>query len=77
MAPNGSRFDGWLLNTRDNHFKGFADLTGDGRADVLLTSPWGLGILSQSGGGFAVPFMAPNGTRFGGWLLNTADNRFY
>ncbi len=21
-----------------------------------------------------VPMMAPNGTRFGGWLLNTADN---
>lgn len=76
MAKNGSRFDGWLLNTRDNHFKRFAGLTGNGRADVLLTSPWGIGILGQSGSGFTVPFMAPNGTRFGGWLLNTADNRF-
>jgi len=24
----------------------------------------------------AAPMMAPNGTRFGGWLLNTADNEF-
>ena len=24
----------------------------------------------------AAPMMAPNGTRFGGWLLNTADNQF-
>ncbi len=23
-----------------------------------------------------VPMMAPNGTRLGGWLLNTADNTF-
>lgn len=76
MAKNGNRFDGWLLNTRDNHFKRFADLTGNGRANVLLSSPWGIGILGQSGSGFTVPFMAPNGTRFGGWLLNTADNRF-
>jgi hypothetical protein len=76
MARNGSRFDGWLLNTADNHFKRFADLTGDGRADVLLTSPWGIGILGQAGSSFTVPFMARNGTRFGGWLLNTADNRF-
>lgn len=75
MAPNGSRFDGWLLNTDDNHFKRFADLTGDGRTNVLLTSPWGIGILGvANSGGFSVPFMAPNGTRFGGWLLNTADN---
>ena len=22
------------------------------------------------------PMMQPNGTRFGGWLLNTADNEF-
>jgi hypothetical protein len=24
----------------------------------------------------AAPMMAPNGTCFGGWLLNTADNEF-
>src|SRR5215831_7063026 len=76
MAPNGTRFGGWLLNTADNHFDNFADFTGDNKADILVTSPWGIGIFRFTGSTFNVPMMAPNGTRFGGWLLNTADNRF-
>ncbi|MDP8929394.1 MAG: S8 family serine peptidase [Actinomycetota bacterium] len=76
LEPNGTRFDGWLLNTADNRFRRFADITGGGRANVFVESPWGVGIFALSGTTFDVPFMAPNGTRFGGWLLNTADNRF-
>jgi hypothetical protein len=75
MAPNGTRFDGWLLNTADNTFGLASDLNGDGRAELLVTSPWGVGILEQAGSTMTAPMMAPNGTRFGGWLLNTADNR--
>ncbi len=76
MAPNGTRFGGWLLNTADNHFDSLVDFTGDGRDDILVTSPWGISIFRFTGSSFSVPMMAPNGTRFGGWLLNTADNRF-
>jgi VCBS repeat protein len=76
MSPNGTRFGGWLLNTADNHFDNLADFTGDGKVDILVTSPWGIGIFRFTGSTFAVPMMAANGTRFGGWLLNTADNRF-
>jgi hypothetical protein len=76
LAPNGTRFDGWLLNTADNSFRRFEDLTSDGKANILVESPWGIGILELSGTTFDVPMMAPNGTRFGGWLLNTRDNRF-
>ena len=76
MAPNGTRFGGWLLNTADNHFDQFADFDNDGQREILVTSPWGLGIFKLAGNTFTVPMMAPNGTRFGGWLLNTADNRF-
>ncbi|MBL8229323.1 MAG: VCBS repeat-containing protein [Bryobacterales bacterium] len=76
MAPNGTRFGGWLLNTGDNSFGPVGDFDGDGRPEILVTSPWGIGILKQSGGTLSVPMMAPNGTRFGGWLLNTADNTF-
>src|ERR671931_368141 len=76
MQPNGTRFGGWLLNTGDNSFGPAADYDGDGRAELLVTSPWGLGILELSGSTLASPIMALNGTRIGGWLLNTADNRF-
>ena len=76
MAANGTRFGGWLLNTNDNHFSSAADYNGDGKSNIVVSSPWGVGILKQSGGSFVPLMMAPNGSRFGGWLLNTADNRF-
>ena len=76
MAQNGTRFGDWLLNTADNHFDNLADFTGDLKADILVTSPWGIGIIRFAGTTFTVPMMAPNGTRFDDWLLNTADNRF-
>ncbi len=75
MAPNGTRFGNWLLNTADNHFGRTGDFNADGRKDLLVTSPWGMGILQLAGGALTAPLMFPNGTRFGGWLLNTADNR--
>ncbi len=52
------------------------DFDGDGKDEILISSPWGMGILKLSGSTMVVPMMAPNGTRFGGWLLNTADNHF-
>jgi hypothetical protein len=76
MAQNGTRFGGWLLNTADNLFDMAGDFDGDGRAELLVTSPWGLGLLDINAGSANAFIMAPNGTRFGGWLLNTADNRF-
>ena len=76
MAPNGTRFGGWLLNTADNSFGPVGDFDGDGHAEILVTSPWGIGVFKLTGNTFSVPMMAPNGTRFGGWLLNTADNSF-
>jgi len=76
LAPNGTRFGGWLLSTADNRFGPVGDFDGDGQVEILVTSPWGIGVFKLSGATFTVPMMAPNGTRFGGWLLNTADNRF-
>lgn len=76
MQPNGTRFGGWLLNTADNHFRTAASYEGGPVAEILVTSPWGIGILRQSGNTMIAPMMQPNGTRFGGWLLNTADNQF-
>ena len=76
MQPNGTRFGGWLLNTADNAFGPAADFNGDGVPELFIRSPWGVGILRQAGNTMTVLMMAPNGTRFGGWLLNTADNSF-
>jgi subtilisin family serine protease len=76
MAPNGTRFGGWLLNSFDNRLQAAADLDGDGRDELLITSPWGIGVLAWSGASLGCPMLQPNGTRFGGWLLNTADNQF-
>ena len=74
MAPNGTRYGGWLLNTLDNRFAPLGDIDGDGRPELLVISPWGVGVLKPSGSTLQNPWLAPNGTRFGGWLLNTADN---
>jgi Papain family cysteine protease/FG-GAP-like repeat len=76
MQPNGTRFGGWLLNTADNNFGEAGDYDGDGIAEVLVNSPWGIGILKLAGATMSAPMMQPNGTRFGGWLLNTGDNEF-
>jgi hypothetical protein len=76
MSPNGTRFGGWLLNTFDNRMWAAADLDGDGRDELLITSPWGIGVLAWSAGAIGSVMLEPNGTRFGGWLLNTGDNQF-
>ena len=76
MAPNGTRFGGWLLNTADNQLGPIGDFDGDRHDEVLIESPWGIGILKLSGSTLNAPMMAPNGTKLGGWLLNTADNHF-
>ena len=76
MIPNGTRFGGWLLNTWDNRFGPVGDFDGDGHSELLLSSPWGVGVLKFANGQFTNPMLQPNGTRFGGWLLNTADNQF-
>ncbi|MEE9413518.1 MAG: VCBS repeat-containing protein, partial [Methylococcales bacterium] len=76
IHPNGTRFDEWLLNTDDNQFNLIGDFNGDDQNEILVTSPWGIGILKHKGDTFSNPYIHPNGTRFGGWLLNTADNQF-
>jgi Peptidase C13 family/FG-GAP-like repeat len=74
LQPNGTRFGGWLLDTSNNNLGRAADYDGDGRAEILVTSPWGIGILKLSGSSLACPMLQPNGTRFGGWLFESADD---
>lgn len=76
MAQNGTRHGGWIVNTNDNLFLQVADFDRDGKDEILVSSPWGIGIFKYVPGGFTTLMLAPNGTRFGGWLLNTNDNFF-
>lgn len=71
MAQNGTRFGGWLLSTVDNRFGPIGDFDGDGKDEILITSPWGIGVLKLAGNTFNALMIAPNGTRFGGC---TTDN---
>ena len=59
MQPNGTRFGGWLLNTADNRFEFIADLDGDGNDEIFIDSPWGIGVLKESGGTMSAVMMAP------------------
>jgi hypothetical protein len=72
IHPNGTRLGGWLLNTSDNRYCGCGQFDADYKNDMVVTSPWGIGIISLQRGDSV--FMAPNGTRLGHWLLNTGDN---
>lgn len=76
LQPNGTRFGGWLLDTFHNKIGPAADYDGDGKAELFLSSPWGIGIIKLAGNTMSCPMLQPNGTRFGGWLLNTVDNKF-
>jgi hypothetical protein len=73
MAPNGTRFGGWLLNTADNSFGPAGDFDGDGRAEIVIRSPWGLGIIGLQGTGFRCQTLHAFGSRLGDWILEPND----
>ena len=77
MAPNGTRLGAWLLDTRNNLVRLVADLDGDGRDEILISSPWGIGILKMVGGALTSVAMHPNGENIGGYIVqNTHNFRF-
>lgn len=72
IFANGTRLGGWLLGTAENAYWGSGQFDSDSRKDMVVSSPWGLGIISLQGGSHV--YMAPNGTRFGGWLYDSGAN---
>jgi hypothetical protein len=74
---NGTRFSGgWLLNTADNRIGIAGRYVGGRQAEILVTSPWGIGMLKMAGPNLISPMSSPMVPASGGWLLNTADNEF-
>jgi hypothetical protein len=75
LAPHGTRVNGWLL-APNNRFGPVGDFDGDGKAEVLVSSPWGIGVLKLAGNALTALTTAVNGTRLGNWTLNTAADSF-
>ena len=80
VAPRDTWFGGWrydaTINTGRDKIIGAANLTGTGASELLITSNWGLGCLTWNGATLTTSFILQNGNRIGGWLLNTANDKF-
>ena len=78
IKPKDTWFGEWRWDASVNRgrdtVEGVADLTGDGRADLLVSSSWGLGVLTLRGNTLTSVVAKKNGTRFGGWNYQSADN---
>jgi hypothetical protein len=73
---NGTRFDGWVLDTAANRFGSVGGYVSGKVADIFVTSNWGIAILRPSGNTFAAAMIRPNGSRLGAWRLETTSNVF-
>lgn len=73
--PNGTWFGGWNFSSVGNIIKGIADLNGDNRSEIIVTSPWGMGVLTLNGtnNSFTSLAVVKNGTNIGSWPLNTTS----
>lgn len=76
MAANGTSLSGWAVDTTVDHFGSVGKYDGGTQPEIFVTSPWGIGILQLSGNTLISPMLQPNGTRLGGWLLDTTKNAF-
>jgi hypothetical protein len=74
IKPNGTRFGGWLFDSRANQVVGIGDLDGNGLDEIVVISDWGIGVLGSSGNSLNSIMLAPNGTRLGEWVLSSRQN---
>ncbi len=77
IQPNGTRFGGWMFDSRANQIIGFGDMDGDGIDELVIISDWGIGVLKATGNTFNSLMLAPNGTMFDGWLFNSRQNTIH
>ncbi len=63
-----------LLPTPKDRPRFNGDFDGDGRADILVQSPWGIGILTYNGSSVTTLMAQPNGSWFGDWFYDVPRN---
>jgi hypothetical protein len=69
----GTWIGGWYFHG-SNKLLGVADYNGDGRADFLVRSTWGLGVLQRTSAGVLAPIhLWQYGTAVGSWTLAETD----
>jgi FAD/FMN-containing dehydrogenase len=74
FVESGTRLDGWVLDPQSNTLLAVGDLTGDGAADFLTRSPWGIGVMSVgSDDRFRCRALHPHGAPLGRWPLESSD----
>jgi hypothetical protein len=75
-AVNGTKFGDRVFDARSDRIGPAADVNGDGKAELLVTGPSGIGLLAVQGDAFVPITGAPDGARCGGWIFNCTENSF-
>jgi FAD/FMN-containing dehydrogenase len=74
FVANGTRIDGWVLDWQNNTFLKIGDVNGDGTADFIIRSPWGVGIMSAgTDNRFRCRSLHSYGSTLGSWTLESSD----
>lgn len=71
--PNGTWFGGWNYSSGANDVEGVGDFDGNGKDDIFITSPWGVGVLRLSGSSLWSSDEKPHGSVLGNWLSERGD----
>lgn len=68
----GARIDGWVLDA-DDSMTPIGDVDGDGHADILVRSGWGLGVLGYAGGRLRMHAASPWYRWLGNYYARPSD----
>ncbi|MBK1732512.1 hypothetical protein [Thiococcus pfennigii] len=74
VRPNGTRFGDWMYDSRATRIAAVGEMTGRGRAEMVVFSTWGIGILRSLGSTFDSVTLAARGTSLGGWRINSLQD---
>ena len=74
FAANGTRIDGWVVDTGNNRLQPAGDMNSHRRAEFVIRSPWGVGIMGfDNVNRFRCYSMFPYGSRLNDWYLRSGD----